>query len=147
MAERWFQFKEKSLEITVKYLLDSDWFINCLEDNGDYGKMLRRMRCEGIAVSNFTLAEVLTGIVGEENEEKRRKVFVKFLEPLTILSFDYPVVEKFAQIHKRLLKKHTPLENFDIAIAATAIAHDLTLLTDNRSHFERIEGLKIYENS
>ena len=34
--------------------------------------------------------------------------------------------------------------DFDLLIGATAIEHDLTLVTRNLSHFERIEGLKIY---
>lgn len=35
------------------------------------------------------------------------------------------------------------LSQFDLAIAATALHHDLTLLTENRKHFERVPGLKI----
>ena len=31
----------------------------------------------------------------------------------------------------------------DIWIAATALQYDLTLLTNNRRHFERIEGLRL----
>jgi tRNA(fMet)-specific endonuclease VapC len=31
----------------------------------------------------------------------------------------------------------------DIWIAATALQYDLTLLTNNRRHFERIDGLRI----
>ncbi len=31
--------------------------------------------------------------------------------------------------------------------AATAIDHDLTLLTRNRRHFERIPGLELYQSS
>jgi tRNA(fMet)-specific endonuclease VapC len=31
----------------------------------------------------------------------------------------------------------------DLMIAATALQYDLTLLTNNRRHFERVEGLRI----
>jgi predicted nucleic acid-binding protein len=33
----------------------------------------------------------------------------------------------------------------DLLIAATALAYDLTLLTRNRRHFQRIPDLKLYE--
>jgi len=34
--------------------------------------------------------------------------------------------------------------DFDILIAATALHHDLTLVTRNRRHFERIPNLALY---
>jgi predicted nucleic acid-binding protein len=37
------------------------------------------------------------------------------------------------------------LPNFDILIAATALHHDLRLLSFNRQHFERVPGLRIYQ--
>jgi len=33
--------------------------------------------------------------------------------------------------------------NFDLLIGATVLRHDLTLLTNNRRHFELIEKLQI----
>jgi predicted nucleic acid-binding protein len=33
--------------------------------------------------------------------------------------------------------------DLDLLIGATALHHDLTLLTNNRRHFERIEGIRI----
>jgi len=33
--------------------------------------------------------------------------------------------------------------DMDLMIAATALQYDLTLLTNNRRHFERVEGLRI----
>ena len=33
--------------------------------------------------------------------------------------------------------------DFDLLIASTCLCHDLTLLTNNVGHFERIEGLRL----
>jgi predicted nucleic acid-binding protein len=33
--------------------------------------------------------------------------------------------------------------DLDLLVGATAIHHDLTLLSNNRRHFDRIEGLRI----
>lgn len=35
------------------------------------------------------------------------------------------------------------IPDFDVVIAATALAHDLTLVTRNRRHFDRIAGLTL----
>jgi predicted nucleic acid-binding protein len=35
------------------------------------------------------------------------------------------------------------IADFDLMIAATCLRHDLTVLSNNRRHFERVEGLTI----
>ena len=37
----------------------------------------------------------------------------------------------------------TPIADFDLLIGATAIRHNLTILSNNRRHFERLEGLSV----
>jgi tRNA(fMet)-specific endonuclease VapC len=50
-----------------------------------------------------------------------------------------PIVQKLDE----LKPKAKIMGGFDILIAATCLANDLTLLTNNFKHFERIEGLPI----
>jgi predicted nucleic acid-binding protein len=42
-----------------------------------------------------------------------------------------------------LKKKGIASDNFDLLIASTAIAHNMTLVTRNVKHFEQIEGIHI----
>jgi tRNA(fMet)-specific endonuclease VapC len=42
-----------------------------------------------------------------------------------------------------LEKSGSRLDDFDLTIASCALAHNLTLVTNNLKHFSRIEGLKI----
>jgi predicted nucleic acid-binding protein len=35
------------------------------------------------------------------------------------------------------------MDDFDLIIASCALAHNLTLVTNNMKHFERVEGLKL----
>jgi len=42
-----------------------------------------------------------------------------------------------------LEKLGTPLDDFDLILAACAIGYNMTLVTNNVKHFERIEGLKL----
>jgi len=45
----------------------------------------------------------------------------------------------------RLRAKKTLIGDFDLLIGATAIRHGLVLLTNNRRHFEMIEGLQLIQ--
>jgi predicted nucleic acid-binding protein len=51
---------------------------------------------------------------------------------------------KYARIKRELDQRGIPLPDFDLLIAATAIATDRALITRNRRHFDRIPGLRIY---
>ncbi len=44
---------------------------------------------------------------------------------------------------RRSEKGGQPLEDADLQIAATAIYHDLEIVTGNLKHFERIPGVRI----
>jgi predicted nucleic acid-binding protein len=58
-----------------------------------------------------------------------------------------PVTLEVARFHSRLWaglqQRGEIIAPHDLLIAATALAHNLTLITDNHRHFGRIEGLKI----
>ncbi len=49
----------------------------------------------------------------------------------------------FGLVKADLEHRGTPLDDFDIAIGAHALAHRATLVTNNSTHFDRIDGLSI----
>jgi len=55
-------------------------------------------------------------------------------------------VRRFARIRGELRKAGRAIGDFDILIAASAIRHDLVLITRNIRHYERIPELKIYQD-
>ncbi len=60
-----------------------------------------------------------------------------------ILPLDLDALDISADIYADLRRKGTPLEDADILVAGTALAHDAVLVTRNLKHFERIEGLRL----
>jgi predicted nucleic acid-binding protein len=64
-------------------------------------------------------------------------------EAFNILPADFPVAETFGMLKSDLEFKGTPLDDFDLIIAASALTSNLTLVTNNQKHFSRIEGLKL----
>jgi len=62
---------------------------------------------------------------------------------VSILLFDEPAARSYAEIRVELEAAGRRLEDPDIRIAAICLAHDLTLVTGNVRHFERVPGLRV----
>ena len=88
-------------------------------------------------VSVLTLAEIEKGILRKEEGYRRRDLQRWFDEDLParfagrILAFDARVATCWARLTASLLDKGRPLPTLDSQIAATALAHDLVLVTRN----------------
>jgi len=66
------------------------------------------------------------------------------LAKLPVLPFDSTCVKTASEICRDLKSRNQLISLPDIFIAATAITHDIQLLTLNRKHFERVDNLKLY---
>ena len=88
------------------------------------------------AVSCF---ELLSGA----GENKRGHAVRKLLESLGVLPLDRAAAEQAADVRRRLERTGQKIGMGDSLIAGIALAHDVPLLTRNRSHFERVEKLKL----
>jgi toxin FitB len=88
-------------------------------------------------VSVWTLAEIEQGILRKEDGKRRRDLQRWFDEDLParfegrILAFDARVASCWAHLTASLLDEGRPLPTLDSQIAATALAHDLVLVTRN----------------
>ena len=66
-----------------------------------------------------------------------------FLADIEIIHLDEDICQIFARQRGRLRAVGNLISDMDILIGATALRHNLTLLSNNRRHFERLEGLNI----
>ena len=90
------------------------------------------------AISTVTEFEFFAGL-SEIHLEFTNKLFANFL----ILPFDSTCAQTASEIYKNLKSKNHLISPPDIFIAATAISHNLSLVTLNKEHFERVHGLKL----
>ncbi len=72
-----------------------------------------------------------------ENVEQR------VLPAVTVLSYDVAAARVYGQVRAQLESAGRPLADADLQIAATALVHDLELVTGNVKHFKRVPGLRI----
>jgi tRNA(fMet)-specific endonuclease VapC len=109
-----------------KALLDTDVLI-------DHMRGHRRLRTTGLAVSVITRAELYAG---SEREEPAVEALLAKLEELQV---DAAIARRAGRIQRA-----TGLKIADALIAATALEHDLEVMTRNRRHFERVPGLTLH---
>ena len=63
------------------------------------------------------------------------------LNQITPYSLTYPILERYADIRRTLRTRNTLIGDIDTLIAATALEHDLTLLTID-TDYDRVPNLK-----
>lgn len=64
-----------------------------------------------------------------------------FCEPFEIIPFDEFVLNTYGQIRANLELRGQKIGANDTIIAAIALAHNATLVTNNTNEFSRIDGL------
>jgi predicted nucleic acid-binding protein len=72
------------------------------------------------------------------------RVFRRFLRAVDVLPLTRPIMRRFARRRGDLRRGGQLIGDPDVLIAATALPHDLTLVTGNRAHFRRIPELRLH---
>jgi tRNA(fMet)-specific endonuclease VapC len=131
----------------MTYLVDTDWIIHALKGQQRALTTLRRLAPQRIAVSIITVAEVYEVAFNTSNPQAHLENSRGFLSPFQVLPISDAVAEIFAETRAFLRRRGQPIGDFDTLIAATALLHNLTLLTDNMRHYERVPDLKTYKRT
>lgn len=93
-------------------------------------------------ISIITYYELLRGLKELGNARKLAD-FEDLVNHLQVRLLTRRVIGIAAGLYVGLRQRGEPLEDADILIAATALAYDLVLVTDNEQHFQRISELEI----
>ncbi len=129
--------------MTIRYLIDTDWVIDHLNQIERVVNRLKELRPQGLALSIVSLAELYEGVHYSRNPEQSQQAFDAFLEDVSVLGIDEEICKIFGRERGRLRREGKLIGDFDLLIAATGLHYGLTVLTNNRQHFERVEGLEI----
>jgi len=125
------------------YLLDTDTVLYALKGHSAVVKNLEIHRYDPMRICVITMMELYTGAYKSQqvaaNLAKVRAVENAF----EIIAVNDIVSETFGMLKAKMETKGHPLDDFDLVIDACALADNLSLVTNNVKHFQRIEGLKL----
>ncbi len=127
----------------MRYLVDTDWAIDHLHQVSRVVRRLEELASDGLGLSIISLAELHDGVFGSTTPQRDEQMLRRFLDAVEVVPLDESVCRIFAEERGRLRAAGTLIGDFDLLIGATAIRHNLTLLTNNRRHFERMSNLRI----
>jgi tRNA(fMet)-specific endonuclease VapC len=129
----------------MDHLLDTSWIIQVLAGQRDAATRHRNLNLGRVAVSYLTVGEIYDVAFNYANPQAHLSSFRQFLAPFTILNLNDAIMEQFAEVRAYLRRRGELISDVDILIGATALHHDLIVLTYNTKHFARIPHLKLYQ--
>ena len=127
----------------MRYLVDTDWVIDYFHGVERAVRRLNELSPEGVGLSVIALAELYEGVFYSSIPEGNEQAMRDFLEDVDVVGVDDSVCRTFARERGRLRSAGALIDDFDLLIGSPALHHSLTLLTNNRRHFERVHGLRI----
>ena len=130
----------------MAYLFDTDAISELLKPRpaAGYLRWLAGVPREEQFTSAVVVGELYQGAfrssaVARQLENIERRV----LPSVTVLSYDTAAARVYGEIRALLEDAGRPLADSDLQIAATALVHDLELVTGNVKHFRRVPQLRI----
>jgi tRNA(fMet)-specific endonuclease VapC len=127
----------------MQYLLDTNICVFFLRGKFKLDEIIKEKGRENFFISEITVAELRYGAENSDDPNKSHKSVDIFLSGLSIIPM-FGSIKRYAKEKVRLRKIGKPIhDEFDLIIGVTAIENKLTLITDNRTDFERLEGIKI----
>ncbi len=127
-------------------LIDASILIEAERGKLDLEPHVARRPDDESFLSVITASELLHGVhrAAQPEQRARRSAFVEgVLERFPLLPVDLATARAHAQVWAELAKAGTLIGPHDLWLAATCIAHGLTMVTANLREFERVPGLQV----
>lgn len=130
----------------MAYLFDTDAISEVLKPRpaARYVQWLASVPREEQFASAVSIAELFKGAYRSQAKERHlANIQERVLPSVTVLPFEIGSAQAFGYISAHLEQAGQRLADADLQIAATALHHDLVLVTGNVRHFERVPDLKL----
>lgn len=129
------------------YLLDTDILSHLLRraPSTTLVTKLASVPPEQQFTSSITLGEM---VYGAYRLKERAGVLLQRLDEtllpnLPILPFDASAARRYGEVRAELERRGTLIGDADLRIASIALTHDLTVVTANVRHFQKVPGLAV----
>lgn len=128
----------------MTYLLDTNAWISLLNrHDSPVAGHLKQVEESTVAMCSVVKTELYYGAMKSTRVEANLDLLGRLFERFSCLPFDDAAAEACARIRADLSRRGSPIGPYDCMIAATALSHELTLVTHNVAEFRRVDGLRI----
>ena len=130
----------------MAFLFDTDAISEVLKPRplAAYVAWLRTIARDDQFTSAVVVGELFKGAYRSADAQRHlRNIETRVLPAVTVLPYDVEVARVYGALQAQLEEAGRVLADADLQIAATAVHHDLELVTGNLRHFRRITGLRL----
>jgi tRNA(fMet)-specific endonuclease VapC len=125
------------------WMLDTNTLSDLIRNpQGALVQRLSSIEPDAVATSIVVACELRFGARRKGSDALTSRV-EQLLGALTVLPFDEPADQHYADIRTALERAGTPIGSHDLFIAAHARSRGMTLVTHNTREFERVPGLSV----
>ena len=126
----------------ARYLLDTCVCISMFRNEGRVRETLLKVGIKNCYISEITVAELFFGLAKADNK-KRKLEDIREVQRMFKVIPVYSSFKEYGEIRHTLERTGQRIDQFDLLIGATALHHQMTLVSSNLKHFERIQGLEL----
>jgi tRNA(fMet)-specific endonuclease VapC len=122
---------------------DTDFLIDLSDREEKALEKLKEIREKGdtIYTTTISMGEYYTGAYRSRDKEGRVSKAMEFLKAFVPLTLDHESARILGQLAAEL--KSNTIGDLDLLIASIALSNKQTLITRNKKHFERVQGLQV----
>ena len=130
----------------MRYVLDTTVASALMRAEAGPSSRLLQKRPADVLLPQPVVAEIRYGLARLPRSRRKRELEHRLLTLLAALAraeWTDEVSETFGDLKAGLERRGERVDDFDLAIAAHAIAHDAAVVTRNTRHFIRIPSLRV----
>jgi len=127
----------------MTHLLDTDICIYWLNGHPEIREQALTVGLSNLSISSITVAELYFGAYNSNRIEQNLARAEQFVGAIAIIPPTPSTLKTFGELKATLRRSGQPVADFDLLIASTALSEQLTLVTNNTRHYQRIPGLAL----
>jgi len=131
----------------MDYLLDTNIISFYFRGDKNVETKMLSVGVENLFISSVSYFELVAGYSNSSSSFKQKslKLLAEFVELIEIIDLDSESAKIAGQEKALLVKNGNIIEDTDLLIAGTAMAHTLTLVTNNTKYFTRLSYLELQD--
>ncbi len=124
------------------YLLDTNTCIYYMKGKYQLDKKFKSIHPNHLFISELAVAELKFAVANSQNAQRNSLIFKEFMRDIQALPI-FSALDIYATQKVRLKHIRPAIDDFDLLIGATALAHNMILVTDKSKYFTHLPNIKL----